>query len=33
MRNHPLDGIERENTAITDTGVIPLSYVDSAGDL
>ena len=33
MRNHPLDGIEREKIAITDIDVIPLSYVDPAGDL
>jgi L-alanine-DL-glutamate epimerase-like enolase superfamily enzyme len=33
MRNHPLDGIERENIKITDVKVIPLSYVDPDGDL
>jgi L-alanine-DL-glutamate epimerase-like enolase superfamily enzyme len=33
MRNHPLDGIERENIKITDVKVIPLSYVDPKGDL
>ncbi len=33
MRNHPMDGIERENIAITDIDVIPLSYVDPGGDL
>ena len=33
MRNHPLDGIERENIKITDVRVIPLSYVDPEGDL
>ena len=33
MRNHPLDGIERDNIRITDIDVIPLSYVDPAGDL
>ena len=27
-RNHPLDGIERENIKITDIKVIPLSYDD-----
>ena len=33
MRNHPLDGIEREDITITDIKVIPLSYVDPEGDL
>ena len=33
MRNHPLDGIEREDITITDVKVIPLSYVDPEGDL
>ena len=33
MRNHPLDGIERENIKITDIEVLPLSYVDPKGDL
>jgi L-alanine-DL-glutamate epimerase-like enolase superfamily enzyme len=32
-RNHPLDGIGRENLKITDVKVIPLSYVDPKGDL
>lgn len=33
MRNHPLDGIEKENIKITDVRVLPLSYVDPKGDL
>ena len=33
MRNHPLDGVERENIKITDVQVLPLSYVDPEGDL
>ena len=33
MRNHPLDGIEREDITITDVKVIPLSYVDPEGNL
>ena len=33
MRNHPLDGIEREELKITDIEVLPLSYVDPKGDL
>ena len=33
MRNHPLDGIEREDITITDIKVIPLSYVDPENDL
>ena len=33
MRNHLLDGIEREPIKITDIRVIPLSYVDPDGDL
>ena len=33
MRNHLLDGIEREPIQITDVRVIPLSYVDPGGDL
>lgn len=33
MRHHPLDGIAREDVKITDVRVIPLSYVDPAGDL
>lgn len=33
MRNHPLDGIEREDITITDIKVIPLSYVDPESDL
>ena len=33
MRNHPLDGLERENIRITDIQVLPLSYVDPKGDL
>ena len=33
MRNHPLDGIEREDITITDIKVIPLSYVDPERDL
>ena len=32
-RNHPLDGIERENIKITDIKVTPLSYVDPKGDI
>lgn len=32
-RQHPLDGIERENIRITDITVTPLSYVDPTGDL
>lgn len=33
MRNHPLDGIERQAIRIDDVRVIPLSYVDPEGDL
>ncbi|HJP29299.1 MAG TPA: mandelate racemase/muconate lactonizing enzyme family protein [Candidatus Latescibacteria bacterium] len=33
MRNHPLDGIAREELKITDVRVLPLSYVDPDGDL
>ena len=33
MRNHPLDGIEREKLTIRDVRVIPISHVDSEGDL
>lgn len=33
MRNHPLDGISREQLKITDVRVLPLSYVDPKGDL
>ena len=33
MRNHPLDGIERETLTIRDVRVLPLSYVDPEGDL
>ena len=33
MRNHPLDGIQREKLTIRDVRVIPLSYVDPDGDL
>ena len=33
MRNHPLDGIEREEIKIIDVRVLPLSYVDPKGDL
>ena len=32
-RNHPLDGIERENIKITDIKVTPLSYEDPKGNL
>jgi L-alanine-DL-glutamate epimerase-like enolase superfamily enzyme len=33
MRNHPLDGVEREQLSITDVRVLPLSYVDPNRDL
>lgn len=33
MRNHPLDGVQREKLTIRDVRVIPLSYVDPGGDL
>ncbi len=33
MRNHPLDGIQREKLTIRDVRVTPLSYVDPDGDL
>ena len=33
MRNHPLDGIEREKLTIRDVRVIPISHVDPEGDL
>jgi len=33
MRNHPLDGIERQKLRIRDVCVLPLSYVDPKGDL
>jgi len=33
MRHHPLDGIAREKLRITRIDVLPLSYVDPAGDL
>lgn len=33
MRNHPLDGIERQKLRIRDVRVLPLSYVDPKGDL
>lgn len=33
VRNHPLDGIQRENIKITDITVTPLSYVDPKKDL
>lgn len=33
MRNHPLDGIERQKLTICDVRVLPLSYVDPEGDL
>ena len=32
-RNHPLDGIERENIKITDVRVTPISYEDPKGNL
>ena len=28
MRNHPLDGVERQKLTISDVRVLPLSYVD-----
>jgi L-alanine-DL-glutamate epimerase-like enolase superfamily enzyme len=33
MRNHPLDGVKREELKITDVRVLPLSYVDPEQDL
>jgi galactonate dehydratase len=33
LRQHPLDGIGRENLRITNVDVLPLSYEDPAGDL
>jgi galactonate dehydratase len=33
MRNHPVDGIKRQNLKITDIRVLPLSYVDPNRDL
>ena len=33
MRNHPLDGIQREKLTIRDVRVTPISHVDPEGDL